>query len=374
MLESSTDATITAERVPASVDVDALAPRGRPCEACGAPVESDDRFCTACGHPIGATGAGEPHRSGEPAGAVSQKYFRCENCGSEVATDPDQRSYVCPFCDSTYVVEFTREQSGRQPPEYVIGFAVTPDQAQEKFRRWIGQNAWFRPGNLHLARIEEKLKGVYLPFWSFSMLARSRWSARIGEYWYRTETYWTTDSKGKRVRRTRTVRETEWWPLAGGHHQYYSGYLVSGSRGLSQADADRIKPFNLPALNRYEPMYLAGWLSEEYSVPREAALEICRRTFDDRERANVAAFMPGDTHRQLQVSTEFSHVNSDLCLLPIYILSYRFGDKLYRFMVNGQTGKVAGDKPVSGWRIASAVAGLLLLVGLAWLLIMLFSS
>ena len=51
------------------------------------------------------------------------KHFKCQQCGAEVATDPDQRSYVCPFCDSTYVMEFSPDETGRQPPEFVIGFA-----------------------------------------------------------------------------------------------------------------------------------------------------------------------------------------------------------------------------------------------------------
>ncbi|MDP7302780.1 MAG: zinc ribbon domain-containing protein, partial [Pirellulaceae bacterium] len=174
----------------------------------------------------------------------------------------------------------------------------------------------------------------------------------IGEYWYRTETYTTRDSKGNMVTKTRRVRETEWWPLSGRHHRYYSGYLVSGSKGLAQDQAERIKPFNLPALKRYEPMYLAGWMSEEYSVARDAALQRCQQEFNGREHRNVGAFLPGDTHRSLEVSTSFSDVNSDLCLLPMYILSYRYGDKLFRFLVNGQTGRCAGDKPWSWKRIS----------------------
>jgi Zn finger protein HypA/HybF involved in hydrogenase expression len=347
------------------VDRDATAPHGEPCEACGAPVEPHDKFCPACG---------SPHQSAEvvvDAEIVEQKkYFRCDNCGSEVGTDPSQRSYVCPFCDSTYVVEFSPEQTGRQRPEFVIGFAVTPDEAQERFRQWIAENAWFRPSDLTTASIADKQKGVYLPFWSFSMLAESNWSASIGEHWYRTETYTTTDSKGNRVTRTRQVQETEWWPLSGKHHRYYSGHLVSGSRGLPQRDAERITPFQLPALKRYEPYYLAGWLSEEYSVSRDAALQACQQEFNRREQSNIAAFLPGDTHRSVQVATNFRHVNSDLCLLPVYILSYRYKEKLYRFLVNGQTGKSAGDKPVSWGRIMLAVGGsvllLLLLILLLW--------
>jgi len=270
-------------------------------------------------------------------------------------------------------VEFSRDQSQRQRPEFVIGFAVTKEQAQEKFAQWIKENAWYRPGDLGLASTAEKQRGVYLPFWSFSMLAESTWQSSIGEYWYRTETYTTTDSDGKTVTRTRQVRETEWWPLSGNHHHYYSGYLVSGSRGLPQADAERIKPFQLPALKRYEPYFLAGWFSEEYSVERETALSLCQQEFYRREQNNVGAFLPGNTYRDLQVSTRFSQINSDLCLLPVYVLSYRYQDKIYRFLVNGQTGKTAGDKPVSYKRIWTAVgggAGLLLLIVMIILLLL----
>lgn len=340
----------------------APAVRATACERCGCPVEALDRFCPACGAEQAA--AAEVH---EPA--VQQKHFRCKNCSAEVAVDPDQRSYTCAFCDSTYVVEFTPEQTDRQPPEFVIGFAVTAEDAQERFRCWIAQNSWFRPGDLKSARIEEKLKGVYLPFWSFSMLARSTWSARVGEYWWRTETY-TVTRNGKTQTRTRRVRETEWWPLSGNHHHYYSGYLVSGSRGLPQQDAQRIKPFHLPALKRYQPYFLAGWLSEEYSIGRQEALKTCQDEFYAREQRNVAAHLPGDTYRELRVGTEFSSVNSDLILLPIYLLSYKYKGRLYRFMVNGQTGKLSGDKPLSAWRIAIAAAAGLLAVAAVVLLAM----
>jgi hypothetical protein len=202
------------------------------------------------------------------------------------------------------------------------------------------------------------------------MLAESSWRATIGEYWYRTETYTTRDAKGNTVVRTRQVQETEWWPLAGQHHRYYSSYLISASKGLPQSAAETMMPFNLPALKRYAPYFLAGWLCEEYSVSREEALEVCRHEFQRRENANVAAFLPGNTHRNLEVNTRYGHINSDLCLLPVHILSYRYRDKLYRFLVNGQTGKSAGDKPVSWTRIGLAIgAGLLLAAVVAAVLV-----
>lgn len=355
------------ETQPTAVDK-THAPQGEACPHCGAPHDKLDRFCPACGGALPTTTARE-----EPAKDVEQTYIRCENCGAEIATEPGQRSYTCPFCDSTYVTEFAPDETGRQPPEFVIGFAITHDEANQRFRQWLNENSWFRPGDLKMAKIEQRLRGIYLPFWAFAMLAHSRWEASIGEHWYRTETY-TTTVNGKTVTRTRRVQETEWWPLAGRHHRFYSGYLVSGSRGLPQSEAERIKPFYLQELKRYAPMYLAGWSAEEYSVERDTALDVCQREFYSREQSNVAAFLPGDTHRSLTVHTDFSKISSDLILLPIYILSYRYRDKVYRFLLNGQTGRSAGDKPVSGKRIASAIIAALVIVAICVLIGMLLNG
>jgi hypothetical protein len=326
-------------------------PRGpstEPCARCGAPLDRDDRFCATCGLPHPVPGAPR-------AGPSPPRHIRCQTCGAEVTTDLQQRSYVCPFCDSTYVIELPPQLAGTQRPEFVIGFAIPPQEALAAYHRWIAQRGWFRPGDLKSTRIDDKLRGVYLPFWSFAMRAESRFWATIGEYWYRTQTY-TVLTGGRPTTRTRRVRETEWWPLSGRHHAYYSGYLVSGSRGLSQSDAECIGPFELAALKRYEPYFLAGWLSEEYSVSRQEAEARCREEFLRREQQAVRDFLPGDTHRDVRVQTRLEQLESDLILLPVYVLTYRYRGRLYRFLMNGQTGRIYGVKPVSWLRIGLAVA------------------
>lgn len=344
-------------------------PQGEPCASCGCPVEPNDKFCPACGAPHVVAEAEEKKQTAE---TTVKKYFHCKTCGANVAIDPQELSYVCPFCDSTYVVEYSPEVTGRQLPEFVIPFRVSPEDAMQKFREWIKGNAWYRPGDLKMAQIEDKLRGVYLPFWSFSMLAQSRWKASIGEYWYETETY-TTMENGKMVTKTRRVQRTEWWPLDGNHHQYYSGYMISASKGLSQADADRIKPFSALAAKRYEPYYLAGWAAEEYQMSVEEAKQVCYQEFYREEQSNIKRFLPGDTSRDLEVHTNFSYENSDLYLLPIYLLTYRYNDKVYRFLVNGQNGLINGDKPLSWTRIGLAIGGGIALLILFVLFVLMLS-
>ena len=386
----------SADSAPGTFDPHAPPPSGAPCPNCGCPVEASDKFCPACGTPNAVTTSHPAEQSsstrkapvgededivaadvvaaksqGENSAALTenQRHFRCEQCGAEVMVDPQQRSYICAFCDSNYVAEFTRDTANRQSPEFIIGFAVTPEQARDKFRAWIRSNAWFNPGDLPITAVEDKQRGMYLPFWSFPMFAASEWNASIGEYWQRTETY-TEMENGKLVTKTRTVTETEWWPLQGRHHHFYNGYLVSGSKGLTQAEAHTIMPYNLPALKRYEPYFLAGWICEEYSIDRDTALQMSQHEYNERERRNISAFLPGDTSSQLNVETKFRHVSSDLCLLPLYVLSYRYQNKLYRFLVNGQTGKCDGQKPLSWSRIAIAIGIGLFVFVVALLIIM----
>jgi hypothetical protein len=345
-----------------------VAPRANQCPGCTGPVDPADVFCPSCGHALSPSPV-DPTVTQSPL----TRAFRCESCGAQVHCEADARSTTCPFCAAPYVLEIAPELSGRQDPEFVLGFAVPPDEADRIYRQWVRRGGWFRPGDLAARARAEGLRGIYLPFWSFSCRADSEWSAEIGEYWYRTETYTTRDANGKLVTRTRQVRETEWWSLSGGHHAYHSFYLVSGSKGLKQEFFERVLPFQLLALKRYAPRYLAGWLSEDYSIEKEAAYPLSEAEFRRREQAAIAAMLPGDTYRSLETRTRFSRVNSDLILLPIYLRTYRYKDQVYRTVINGQTGRIWGQKPLSGVRIGGLVGAILLVIVIVWLLITLLS-
>ena len=327
------------------------------CEKCARRSRIGQQFCEFCGDALPGAAGTEP--------APSTRQLSCEQCGASVVVPPEYRTAECPFCGTAHVA--TGELSpDRYAPEFVVSFSVPRKEARGKFKAWLGERGFFTPKDFGLDRQSADLKGVYLPFWSFSMRSDSNWSASIGEYWWETitETYTTTEN-GRTVTKTRTrrVRRTEWYPLSGRYHQYHFHYLVSGSRGLPQKLADRIKPFPVAEATRYAPHFLAGWMAEEYSVDREGAERIAMAEFRRREERSVAAFLPGDTHRSLDVSTQFSEREVDLFFVPLWIFAFPYRGKSYRFLVNGATGATFGERPFSSGRLAALVLGIIGLVG-----------
>ncbi|HJS29119.1 MAG TPA: hypothetical protein VJ768_05835, partial [Anaerolineales bacterium] len=68
-------------------------------------------------------------------------------------------------------------------------------------------------------------------------------------------------------------------------------------------------------------------------------------------------------------------MTSKLMLLPLWVGTYRYKGTDYPFIINGQTGKVAGAKPKDDLKrilIWTAGIGTILLIGLISLLVLLF--
>lgn len=302
----------------------------------------------------GRAGAAQiPYR--EQAGGLE-----CRSCGARLEIEPRQRTGRCLYCGSPQVIE--RPPSADRPnPTFAIGFVVTPERALETARRWVKARL-FAPQAFRRARVED-IRGIYLPAYLYSAAAYSDYTASIGENY--TETYTTTDSKGRRVTRTRT--RTEWRSLRGRHAMYVSDQVVTASSGLPNDELEAVEPFDLRALKRFGPKLVSGWTAEEPSLaPRECA-HMAREEAMRQVSARLSRFMPGDKHRELRHDTRFENEDLRLTLLPLWVLPvrYRHDAAVVRLLVNGQTGKLAGRPPVSWVKVTAAVLlGLCLLAGI----------
>lgn len=286
---------------------------------------------------------------------IDHRVFHCQSCGSETSIPGDMVRVVCPFCGSENINETATETRVIRPMG-VLPFKVAKEDGHKQYKTWLTKG-WFTPNNLRQFARLENMHGVYLPFWTFDAYTRSRWQAESGYYYFETQQY--RDQEG-RVQ-TRQVQRIRWRPSAGRLEHFFDDVLVVASHGVSQGLINRILPYNLSETNNYDSQFLLGWEAELYQKNVKEGFRDADRMMDESLYQMCARQVPGDTHRFLRVDTHKEGLTFKHLLLPVWIAAYKYKNKTYQFIINGQTGTVAGKKPKSPGKIILAIVGALIL-------------
>jgi predicted RNA-binding Zn-ribbon protein involved in translation (DUF1610 family) len=347
-----------------------------PCEACGAQMHYSathgKMYCKHCGHtqavPVSKDQIIERSFSEaldktklQKGLGVTVKTFACKNCGAITQVDAKTVAFSCDFCGSNNVNEEAHDDEVIRP-QGLIPFIIDRKQAVQTFKDWITVG-WFTPNNLKKVRDLAKIEGVYVPFWTYDAKTESSWAAEAGYHYY-VEVE-TTDANGNKVY-TKQQR-TRWEPVSGYDKHNFDDVLVIASKGVSQNRAQQVYPYRLNDTVNYEPKFMLGWKAEVAAIPVEQGFKVADKIMDNFIEQDIIRTIPGDTYRNLEIRTRKHHITFKHILLPIWIAAYTFDNRLYQVIVNGQTGQISGEKPVSWAKIMLAV-----LVGILVLTILYF--
>jgi DNA-directed RNA polymerase subunit RPC12/RpoP len=298
---------------------------------------------------------------------TKRQVLHCDSCGAELSIAHGEVTTTCPFCASNQVnVTTSPDQSLR--PRFLIPFKVTLQDTRRLAQDWLGKG-WFHPKELASGSLVRKFTGIYLPYWTFDTRVNAAWQAEVG-YEKKVRHY---NASAKRWE-TRTTIVWRWED--GSIRLNIDDFLVSGSdnQHINQPILNQLLPFELNGLIAYQPDYLAGWQAQAYETTLTEAWETAKTAI--REQAKKACYqdIPTNHVRNFSMTADFADESWRYILLPIYIATYKYEDKRFQMMVNGQTGKVAGQKPVAWWKIwlaiAAALAPGLIAGGIGLLLIM----
>jgi hypothetical protein len=253
----------------------------------------------------------------------------------------------CEFCGSAQLLPYEEPEPAFRP-ESLLPLKVAEAGARDLIRRWYSRQ-WFAPNALAKRALTDTVKAVYLPFWTFDAHAYARWTAESGTYYY------TGSGKSRR-------RHVRWRPASGELSHVFDDELVCASTGIHRGRIRDVEPFPTQEVIPYDPGYVAGWVVERYQIDLRqaaaAALEQMRATL----RSMCARQVPGDTHRNLEVDATFSRQHFKHILAPVWLVSYVYHAKSYQVIVNGVTGKIAGERPWSWIKITLLVLVILIVL------------
>jgi hypothetical protein len=334
-----------------------------PCAACGAQAEWNPAkgalVCSFCGTETpftvdAATGALVEHDLAKALREIpdsdrgwlaEKRTVQCQNCKAVSVYDAARTGQNCEFCGSPALIDY---QEIRAPirPQGILPFAIDQGRVREQMRAWF-RGRWLAPNNLAAKALVDRVRGVYIPYWTFDAHAVCPWEAEAGHYYYTTERY--RDNRGNM--QTRQVRHTRWEPASGEVRHFFDDEPVPGTHGLRQDLLRKIEPFATSDVKGYDAAYLSGFVVEHYQVVLVDAAARSQAQMVEKLRQMASAQVPGDTQRNLQIHPSFSAQTFKHVLVPVWVLSFTYGAKIYQVLVNGFSGKIAGDHPLSWWKV-----------------------
>ena len=256
--------------------------------------------------------------------AASRQRVSCQSCGALTLLPPGQRTDQCPYCGSNRLVA-SPEQVELLDPQAILLLKLDETQAAAQVQKWLREGALV-PDDLANQAGRLPLRMAYYPFWCFDGTLEIPWRCEVNEG---------------------TDRNPRWVSRSGTEFQFFDDVLVPGLRSLAPSESARMEPFDLPSALAFKPEYLIGWLALNYDLPLSDASLLARQNVVQQfNRSLPAKIEPGRQKRNLTTGVgKWSGMTYQHVLLPLWAGSYTYQGKAYRLWVNGQSGKVGGEKP-----------------------------
>ena len=292
------------------------------------------------------------------ADAADMKAYSCPSCGAELLCDATTAATSCPYCGNPSVLP--GQFAGVLKPDFVLPFKLSKEDAIKALKKHYRKKPLL-PSTFSKSNHLEEVKGVYVPFWMYDGAASGSVQFHATTvHKYTSGDYEITETSHYDVRRAGSIG--------------FEKIPVDASSKMPDDYMDSIEPYDYTDLKPFSTAYLPGFLADKYDVSVE----------NSRERADkrCAGSLVSALESTVSNYTTCNETSRDICLkrgkvhyalLPVWILNTKWEGKDFLFAMNGQTGKLVGNLPVSTKRVVglfAAIAASLSAIGVTALLLL----
>ena len=313
------------------------------CPSCGSDIiyapKTHSLFCKSCSTnlPIDLVSYKGGKRDFYSTDETKDMVYECEcdGCGNKLSFDKSSISFVCPYCGKGAILD-----NFKYDINAVVPFTFGYDELLQCYKEWASRK-FFAPSSFKKVSFVENFSGHFLPSYVFDLDTFSHYD---GVY---AITKTKTVGSGKN---RRTTTYTEYRPFSGNRRDEIRDNMVIGCNFMSNALFEQIEPYNYSLLEDYNPDFLQGYIVDNYSLDLNQGFKLTKEEVDDQIDSSIRREAPHRVHR-LTVNTKYENPRYARYLLPMYLGQSNYKGKTYTFYVNGQTGKVYGNAPVSALKI-----------------------
>ena len=257
--------------------------------------------------------------------------YSCPSCGAEIVGPENMAASECAYCSNPIIVH--EKLSGMLKPDLIIPFSISKDEAKEAYKKFI-KGKKLLPNLFADKNRIEKITGIYVPFWLFDCTSNGSFS-----YTASNTRVWS-DSRYR-------YTKTDYYSVIRDGSIKFIKVPVDASIKMADEYMDALEPYNYDGLKAFDMSYISGFFADRYDT---AAIP-SRERASKRITESTESIIRGTVNGYSSVIRKHGNVNTAVeatkyALLPVWMLSTKYNDKIYTFAVNGQTGKFIGELPV----------------------------
>ena len=260
------------------------------------------------------------------------KTYSCPSCGAELICDEATAATSCPYCGNSAIIP--GQFRGALKPELVIPFQIGKDEAVKALKAHY-KGKPFLPKSFSDENHIQEIKGIYVPFWLFDGQAEADVSfAATRSTVMVTGRERITTTRHFDVRRAGTVS--------------FEKIPVDASKKMPDDYMDSLEPFRYDAMVPFSTAYLPGFFADIPDVSiEECSLRAELRATDTAVESMSRQVSGYETCVPTRKDAQLRRGKVRCALLPVWLLSTQWEGQNFLFAMNGQTGKMVSDLPVS---------------------------
>ena len=258
------------------------------------------------------------------------KAFTCSSCGAELVCDENTMATECVYCGNPTMIP--KRFDGMLKPDFVIPFKKTKSDAVAALKKFY-EGKTLLPSAFTANNRVEAIQAMYVPFWLFDADIEAHGS-------FQAKKFHVIDG-GKEI-----IKQVSVFNVERGANMRFERIPVDGSKKMNNDFMDSIEPFNYKDLVPFSAAYLTGYLADKYDVTAEQSAARADQRVENSVKEVLAASVKGyDTVEPQSTAVIKTDGQVSYALVPVWILTTRYKNQPYTFMMNGQTGKVVGSLP-----------------------------
>jgi DNA-directed RNA polymerase subunit RPC12/RpoP len=304
------------------------------CPHCGAEfqydVKSKSVFCAYCGSKFNPQELKKDvKKSKKNEDVISGKTYSCTQCGATLMTFDETAVTFCSYCSSQNIVE--NEVVKEKAPDIIIPFSKTQEDCINNYKKKIS-GFLFAPGYMKSDMVIKKFRGIYMPYAVYKLVHHGDCTNKGKKYNHRSGDYVYYDDYAIHANVDATYDGISFDLLS----KFYDEYSQS-------------IPFDARGAEEFNPNYLAGFYADRGDVAVDTYYsDACSLASRDSTRFLKKQIIYSK-YGCPNPTVGFGVDEEKYAMFPMYFAAIRSKDNkhIHYAAINGQTGKVAADMPIS---------------------------